>query len=147
MITNLNLPNAAFRPFSPRLVDVRYVAWPAGPKVFLSGQDIGSGQSGNFCGPDYPYDPRDLSLTGVYWNVGRIYEFSCPNGDVRVPIMEKTFYSTVSQYEADLLACQLAEAKAHAQGYTCATCDPGIMSFASGERMVYASGEPMTYAP
>lgn len=121
------MPNSAFRPFTPRIIRTGYIAPAAGPKVFLTAPDAGSGESGPYCGPDYPYDPRNLALVNVWWNQSATYLYSCPGKPVySVNIPEYTFYSTVSQQDADNIACEAAAGKAQADGWTCAVCNLGV---------------------
>ena len=136
--------NAGFRPFTPRVVELGYKAPAAGAKVFLT-SDAGSGQSDVLCGPDYPYDPRNMSLAEVFWNTPVVYTFVCPGlPNLLITVPANTFYSTVSDFEAELLACQAAAAKAVARGYTCAVCLIGVLTTFAGEPLTTFDGEPLT---
>lgn len=112
----------AFQPFTPRLVKINYVTIPSHPKVSLPNVNPASGGIGHDCGPDYPYDPRNKSLEGVFWNTFAVYNFICSGITKEIVVPPDTFYSTVSQNDADQLACQAAAAKAISAGADCAVC-------------------------
>lgn len=44
---------SALRPFTPRVIEIAYASPPKQEIVFLSGDE---------CGSNYPFDPRNLSL-------------------------------------------------------------------------------------
>jgi len=118
-----NNASAAFRPFTPRTPDVGYRSMPAGPKVFLVGSDAGSGVSDILCGPGYPYDPRNLSLREVFHSQTTQFTFQCAGmPPLTITVPASTFYSTISQADADNIACEAAAQKAIAAGYPCASC-------------------------
>lgn len=136
--------NAGFRPFTPRVVELGYIAPKAGAKVFLT-SDAGSGQTDILCGPDYPYDPRNMSLAEVYWNVAAVYTYNCPGlPPYSVTVMANSFYSTVSDFDAQVLACQAAAAKAVSMGYDCAFCFIGPITTFDGQELTTFAGEPIT---
>lgn len=105
----------AFRPFTPRVLEVYYRAFPAGPFVFLpDGSEVGAE-----CGPDYPYDPRDLSLNvtsgvPIWRNQAFTQTMMCADNPaivVEETICQNTFYSTESQEAVDELTRQAANEK------------------------------------
>lgn len=80
--------------------------------------------SGDSCGTAYPYDPRNLSLGGIFRNQGTTYYYTqsgLPTLQINVP--PNLFYSVNNQAAANLLACECAAAKAVALGYTNAICE------------------------
>lgn len=136
--------NAGFRPFTPRVVELGYVAPKAGPRVFLT-SDAGSGQSDVLCGPDYPYDPRNMSLAEVFWNEAAVYTYVCDGlPPLLLTVMANTFYSIISDFEAQQLACEAAAAKAQSKGYTCAICLTGALTTFDLIPLTTFSGEPLT---
>lgn len=106
----------AFQPFTQRVVDLDYVAPAAGPVVFLS-------SGSDDCGSAWPYDPRNLSLGGIFRNVAASYFYNQPGlKQLQINVQANLFYSVQSQAAADALACECAAAKAVALGYTNARC-------------------------
>lgn len=128
----------AFQPFTQRVVDLDYIAPVAGPVVFLS-------SGSDDCGSAFPYDPRNLSLGGIYRNMAASYVYAQPGlPDLQINVQDNRFFSVVSQAAAQERACECAAAKAVSLGYTSATCILAAITDFDGNVLVTFDGVELT---